>query len=353
MNISKQAFGKTADGMAVDLCTLTNANGLEAKIATYGGIIVSLTAPDRDGKLEDVVLGLDTLEQYLAQSPYFGCITGRYANRIDHGKFTLNGIEYTLTKNEGRRHHLHGGNIGFDKKVWAAAEVRSNEGVGLKLSYLSPDGEENYPGNLSVTVTYTLTNDNALKIDYTATTDQDTVLNLTNHSYFNLAAGRAGDCLGHELMLNAAQFTPIDETLIPTGQLRSVKGTPLDFTTPTVIGDRIEEDYDQLRFGGGYDHNFVLDNLDGSLILAAKVREPITGRVMEVYTTEPAVQFYSSNFLDGSITGKGGVVYKKRYAFCLETQHYPDSPNKPNFPSTVLKPGQTYQTTTIYKFAAE
>ncbi|MBN1219594.1 MAG: galactose mutarotase [Anaerolineae bacterium] len=348
MNITKQTFGKMPDGTLVDLYTLANANGLEVKITNYGGVIVSIVTPDQHGQLGDIVLGFDTLEQYLKQSPFFGCITGRYANRIAKGKFSLDGVEYALAQNDGEN-HLHGGVKGFDKQVWGAIEVKNDDGFGVKLSYLSPDGEEHYPGNLSVTVTYTLTHDDALKIDYFATTDKKTIVNLTNHAYFNLAAGQTEDCLGHELMLNTLHFTPIDQTLIPTGELRPVAGTPLDFTQPTDIGARINEIYDQLRFAGGYDHNFVLDNLDGKLILAARVREPITGRVMEVYTTEPGIQFYSGNFLNGTVAGKG-VVYQKRYGFCLETQHYPDSPNKPHFPSTVLKPGEKYQTTTIYRF---
>jgi aldose 1-epimerase len=349
MNVTKQAFGKMPDGTPVDLYTLTNANGLEAKITSYGGAVVSLLAPDQSGKLDDVVLGLETLEEYIEKSPYFGCITGRYANRIAQGKFTLNGVEYTLVQNDGEN-HLHGGLKGFDKVVWAAQEISSDDGVGLKLTYLSKDGEEGYPGNLSVEVVYTLTNADELKIEYLATTDTETVVNLTNHTYFNLADGGAGDILGHELMLDAGRFTPIDNTLIPTGELRSVEDTPLDFRQLTPIGARIEQDDEQLRFAGGYDHNWVLNSADGSLALAARVQEPTTGRVMEVYTTEPGIQFYSGNFLDGSITGKGGKVYRKRYGFCLETQHFPDSPNQPHFPSTLLKPGEKYQTTTIYKF---
>ncbi|MFN2270153.1 MAG: aldose epimerase family protein [Anaerolineae bacterium] len=351
MNITKEVFGKMADGTLVDLYTLTNDNGLQAKITTYGGVVVSLLVPDRDGKLADVVLGLETLEEYVEKSPFFGCITGRYANRIAKGKFTLNGVEYTLAQNDGPN-HLHGGVKGFDKIVWAAKEKSSDEGPGLELTYLSPDGEENYPGNLSVTVTYTLTNDDALRIDYLATTDADTIVNLTNHTYFNLADGGAGDILGHELMIAADRFTPTDSTAIPTGELCSVAGTPMDFRHFTAIGARIEQDDEQLHFGRGYDHNWVLNSSDGSLALAAKVREPITGRVMEVYTTEPGIQFYSGNFLNGTITGKGGAVYHKRSGLCLETQHFPDSPNQPEFPSTVLKPGETYQTTTIFKFTA-
>jgi aldose 1-epimerase len=347
MNISKQPFGNMPDGSAVDLYTLTNDNGLEVKITNYGGTIVSLVAPDQHGHLDDIVLGFDTLEAYLEKSPFFGCITGRFANRIAQAKFTLNGVEYALAQNDGDN-HLHGGNQGFDKKLWAAEEIRSDEGVGLKLSYTSPDGEENYPGTLSTIVIYTLTNADELKIDYTATTDKDTIVNLTNHSYFNLAG--SGDVLNHELLLNAEHFTPTDETLIPTGELRKVAGTPLDFREMTVIGARVEEDYDQLKFAGGYDHNWVLNNNDGALVLAARVEESTTGRAMEVYTTEPGIQFYGGNFLP-ELAGKEGKTYGYRGGLCLETQHYPDSPNKPDFPSTVLKPGQTYQTTTIYKFS--
>jgi aldose 1-epimerase len=348
MNITQQPFGKMPDGTVVSLYTLTNDKGMQVTITNYGGAIVSLVTPDQHGRLNDVVLGLDTLADYLERSPYFGCITGRYANRIAHAKFTLDGVEYKLAQNDGNN-HLHGGKKGFDKMVWAAQEIRSDEGVGLNLSYISPDGEENYPGTLAMAVTYTLTNNGEFKIHYQATTDKNTVVNLTNHSYFNLAGAGSGDILGHQLMLNADRFTPIDNTLIPTGELRSVAGTPLDFRQMTVIGDRIEQDDDQLAFGGGYDHNWVL-NTDGSLTLAARVQEPTSGRVMEVYTTEPAIQFYSGNFLNG-LTGKAGQVYPKRSGFCLETQHYPDSPNKPDFPSTVLKPGEIYQTTTIYKFS--
>lgn len=352
MKIEKHAFGKTADGTPVELYTLTNANGLEAKITNYGGIVVSLLVPDRDGKPGDVVLGYETLEEYIENNPYFGTLVGRYGNRIARGKFTLEGIEYTLAQNDGEN-HLHGGLKGFDKVVWKADAVRSKNSVGLKLTYLSKDGEEGYPGNLSVTVVYTLTNDNELKIEYTAVTDKVTIVNLTHHGYFNLAGAGLGDILGHELMIKADRFTPVDKGLIPTGELRSVKGTPMDFTRAAAIGARIDQAAEQLVLGGGYDHNWVLNNGDGSLALAAKVYEPTTGRVMEVYTTEPGIQFYSGNFLDGSITGKGGKVYEYRYGFCLETQHFPDSPNKPDFPSTVLKPGETYTTTTIYTFSVK
>ncbi len=352
MSIEKQPFGKTPDGTAVDLYTLTNDNGMVVKIMNYGGTVTSLIVPDRNGKMGDVVLGYDNLDGYLKNNPYFGSIIGRYANRIAKGRFVLNGVEYKLAQNNGEN-HLHGGIKGFDKVVWNAKEVKTGNGVGVELSYLSKDGEEGYPGNLSVTVTYILTNNNELKINYLATTDKDTVVNLTHHSYFNLAGAGEGDILGHELMINADKFTPVDKTLIPTGELRSVKGTPMDFTQPTAIGARINQEDEQLIFGKGYDHNWVLNIVEGALTRVARVYEPKTGRVMEVFTTEPGMQFYSGNFLDGTITGKGGKVYYQRYGFCLETQHFPDSPNKPQFPSTVLKPGQTYRTTTVYQFSTK
>jgi aldose 1-epimerase len=352
-SIAKRSFGKTEDGTAVDLYTLTNSLGMQAAITNYGGIVVSLLVPDRDGKLDDVVLGFDSLEGYLAGHPYFGAIIGRYGNRIAQGTFTLDGKKYALAQNNNQN-HLHGGLKGFDKVVWKARGVLGDKGPGLVLTYLSKDGEEGYPGNLTVTVTYILTDDNDLRIHYRATTDKATPVNLTNHSYFNLAGQGHGDILGHELTIDADRFTPVDEGLIPTGELRHVEGTPFDFRQSTAIGARIDSEDEQLGFGGGYDHNFVLnrdDELD--LSLAARVYEPTTGRVMEVLTTEPGVQFYCGNFLDGSIAGKGGKVYKRRYGFCLETQHYPDSPNKPDFPSTILKPDQEYSTTTVYKFSAK
>ncbi|HWP46191.1 MAG TPA: aldose epimerase family protein [Candidatus Limnocylindrales bacterium] len=352
MGIEKQPFGKTPDGTPVDLYTLTNDNGMVVKITNYGGTVTSLIVPDRNGKMGDVVLGYDNLDGYLKNNPYFGCIIGRYANRIAKGRFVLNGVEYKLAQNNGEN-HLHGGIKGFDKVVWNAKEVKAGNGVGVELSYLSKDGEEGYPGNLSVTVTYVLTNNNELKINYLATTDKDTVVNLTHHSYFNLAGAGEGDILGHELMINADKFTPVDKTLIPTGELRSVKGTPMDFTQSTAIGARINQEDEQLIFGKGYDHNWVLNIVEGALTRVARVYEPKTGRVMEVFTTEPGMQFYTGNFLDGTITGKGGKVYYQRYGFCLETQHFPDSPNKPQFPSTVLKPGQTYRTTTVYQFSTK
>jgi aldose 1-epimerase len=345
--IKKQAFGMTDRQEAVDLYTLTNNSGMEARVMTYGATVVSLKAPDRLGKLSDVVLGYESLDGYLKNSPYFGAIVGRYGNRIGKGSFSLTGKQYTLPKNNGEN-TLHGGIKGFDKVVWKAKEVRSKNGVGLSLTYLSKDGEEGFPGNLSVTVVYTLTNNNELKIEYSAMTDKTTVVNLTHHSYFNLAG--EGSILNHELMINANRFTPVDSGLIPTGELRSVKGTPMDFTQSTDIGTRIDQQDEQLTLGKGYDHNWVLNNNTGKLALAARVYDPSSGRVMEVATTEPGLQFYTGNFLDGSITGKGGQVYKPRSGFCLETQHFPDSPNKPGFPSTVLKPGQKYRTTTIYKF---
>jgi aldose 1-epimerase len=347
VSIEKEAWG-TVDGKPVDLYTLTNANGLEAKITNYGGIVVSLKVLDRNGKLGDVVLGYDNLKGYIENNPYFGAIIGRYGNRIGGAKFSLDGVEYTLAANNGPN-HLHGGIKGFDKVVWKATGVTSDNDVSLELAYLSPDGEEGYPGNLSVTVIYTLTDDNELKIDYFATTDKKTVVNLTHHSYFNFVG--SGDILGHKLWLKASRFTPVDEGLIPTGELRSVIGTPMDFTRPFAIGARIEQDTQQLEYGFGYDHNWVLDKRPGEMALAGSLYEPATGRFMEIYTTEPGIQFYSGNFLDGTITGKRGIIYEFRNGLCLETQHFPDSPNKPDFPSTVLKPDEDYRTTTIYKFS--
>jgi len=352
MKIEKKLFGKTPEGMPVDLYTLTNANGMQVKITNYGGIITNIFVPDKNGLLGDVVLGYDNLDDYIKNNPYFGCIVGRYANRIAKGQFTIDSKTYTLAKNNGPN-HLHGGIKGFDKVVWEAREIKGEDFVGLALKYLSRDGEEGYPGNLSVKVTYKLTNDNELRIDYQATTDKKTIVNLTNHSYFNLRDAGASSILDHVLMINADKFTPVDETLIPTGELRSVEGTPFDFRQPHQIGERINADDEQIKFGGGYDHNFVLNGQTGELRLAAKVFEPKTGRVLEVFTTEPGVQFYSGNFLDGTITGKYGTVYKHRHGFCLETQHYPDSPNHPDFPSVVLNPGEKYQTSTIFKFSVK
>ncbi len=352
VTITKEAFGTTKGGEGVDIYTLKNAKGSVAKIMTYGGTVVQLMVPDKNGKMDDILLGFDNLKDYEEKSPYFGCIIGRYGNRIGKAKFTLDGKEYTLAANNNGQ-HLHGGIKGFDKVVWQAKPFESKEGPGLKLHYLSKDMEEGYPGNLDVTVTYTLTNDNELKIDYHATTDKPTICNLTNHCYFNLAGQGNGDILGHELMINADNFTPVDQYLITTGQIRPVKGTPFDFTSPTAIGKRINADNQQIKYGPGYDHNWVLNKDDFKMSLAAKVYEPTSGRVMEIYTNEPGIQFYSGNFLDGTLTGKDGKVYGHRSGFCLETQHYPDSPNKPNFPSVILLPGQIYQTTTIHKFSAK
>lgn len=347
----RESFGRTRDGQAVDIYTLKNARGAEARITTYGGAVVSLKVPDRAGKFDDVVLGFDDIEGYQKTTTYIGSLVGRYANRIAKGRFTLDGKEYTLATNNGEN-HLHGGLRGFDKVVWKARPLAVRGGSALELTYLSKDGEEGYPGNLNVRVVYTLTDANELKIDYYATTDKDTVINLTNHNYYNLAGQGSGDILGHLLTLNASRFTPTDAGAIPTGELRPVKGTPFDFTRPTAIGARIEQDEEQLKLGKGYDHNFVVNGRAGVLRLAARVTEPTTGRAMEVWTTEPGVQLYTGNYLDGSDIGKGGKPYRYRYGFCLETQHFPDSPNHPAFPSTVLRKGGRFRSTTVYKFSA-
>jgi len=338
------------DGQSIDLYTLTNRNGMKVIITNYGGRGVSLFVPDRAGKVADVVLGFDDLSGYLEQNPYFGALVGRYANRIAKAEFKLESAEYHVPQNDGPN-ALHGGIRGFDKRVWTARDL-SKENPSLELTYLSKDNEEGYPGNLSVKVIYTLTDNNELQIDYTATTDKDTVLNLTNHSYLNLAGQGNGNILNHQLTINADRFTPINTTLIPTGELRPVDGTPFDFRKPTSIGARINDDDEQLKFGKGYDHNFVVNHKGAGLVLAARVTDPASGRVMEVLTTQPGVQLYTGNFLDGSIHGKGGKVYGYRSALCLETQHFPNSPNQPNFPSAALKPGQTFQETTIYRFPA-
>jgi aldose 1-epimerase len=350
--ITKESFGKTADGQGVDIYTLTNRNGMKARITNYGGIVVSLTAPDRDGKYADVVLGYNDLDSYLKPPyPYFGALIGRYGNRIAKGRFTLNGVEYKLAVNNGEN-HLHGGIKGFDKVVWTASEVRISAGPALALTYLSKDGDEGYPGNLRVRVLYTLTNRNELKIEYHATTDKDTVLNLTHHSYFNLAGEGNGDILDHRLVLKADRFLPTDAGAIPTGELRNVTGTPFDFLNATAIGSRINQDDEQIKIGNGYDHTWVINGLMGKLRQAATVYESTTGRVLEVWTTEPGVQFYTGNYLDGTAIGKSGKPYQRRTGFCLETQHYPDSPNHPKFPTTTLKKGQTFSSITVYKFLA-
>ena len=347
-HISKQPFGKTADGTAVDLYTLRNAAGVEAKISNYGGTVTSLKVPDNKGRMGDVVLGYDNLNGYLKSSPYFGCLVGRYGNRIAKGKFTLEGKDYTLATNN-YPNALHGGIKGFDKVVWNAKEITTADGPALELRYTSKDGEEGYPGNLSVTAIYTLTSENGLKLEYTATTDKATVVNLTQHSYFNLA--EKGDILGHVVTMSADKFTPVDSTLIPTGELRPVEGTPFDFRKATSIGARINQDDEQLKFGKGYDHNWVFSKPTGQLTVLARVTEPTSGRILEVLSTEPGLQFYSGNFLDGTITGKGGWTYQFRNGFCMEPQHFPDSPNKPEFPSVVLRPGQTYRNTIVYRFS--
>ncbi|PYS72792.1 MAG: galactose-1-epimerase [Acidobacteria bacterium] len=347
--VTKENFGKTSEGQNVDIYTLTNRRGAEVKITNYGGIITSLKVPDRKGKRDDIVLGFDNLDAYLKGSPYFGAIIGRYANRIAKGRFTLNGHQYTLAVNNGEN-HLHGGIKGFDKVVWTARPLKVPNGAALRLTYLSKDAEEGYPGNLSVRVIYTLTNANELKIEYWATTDKDTVINLTSHSYFNLAGQGIGDILNHQLLINARRFTATDAGSIPTGELKSVKGTPFDFTSAFRIGERINDDDQQLKFAKGYDHNFVLNGRMGTLRQAAVVYEPTSGRSMEIWTTEPGIQFYTGNFLDGTLTGKDGKVYQQRYGFCLETQHFPDSPNHPSFPTAVLRRGQQYHTITIHRF---
>jgi aldose 1-epimerase len=378
--VERSVFGRTPDGRQVDLFTLTNAQGMEVRVITYGGIIVSLRVPDRTGELGDVVLGYDDLEGYLAESPYFGAIIGRYGNRIGGAAFELDGVRYELAANDGSN-HLHGGIRGFDKVAWDAEAFRREQECGVVFSRTSPDGEEGYPGNLEVRVTYTLTDANELIFDYYAVTDRPTPVNLTQHTYFNLEGDGARDILDHELTLHADRFTPVDEGLIPTGELAPVDGTPFDFRVSRPVGLRIGADHPQIRRGGGYDHNFVLnregEGMGGSdasgegdppgrtsaggaagkaaepLMPAVRVFAPGTGRFMEVHTTEPGVQFYSGNFLDGSLTGKGGAVYHHRFGFCLETQHFPDSPNQPTFPSTILRLGQEYRSRTVYEFGVE
>ncbi len=346
--VTHAPFGKTSDGTPVEIYTLTNSSGVEIKAMTYGCIITSLKVPDKNGKLADVVLGYDTLEEYLKDSPYFGAVVGRYGNRIAKGQFTLGGKTYKLATNNGPN-HLHGGNKGFDKVVWSATPKTAADGVGVVFTRTSPDGEEGYPGNLHATVTYTLTDKNELIIEYHATTDKPTPVNLTQHSYFNLAADD-GDILGHQLTIEADRYTPVDATLIPTGELARVTGTPFDFRKPTAIGARIKDSNPQLKNGNGYDHNWVLNRTKNGLEHAVRVVEPKTGRTLDIATTEPGVQFYTGNFLDGSIKGKGGRTYTQRSAFCLETQHFPDSPNHSNFPSTILQPGQTYSSKTVFTF---
>lgn len=348
-------FGQV-DSVDVFLYTLENKNGVRIDITNYGGTIVRWLVPDRNGKLEDITLGFNTIGEYVEKSPYFGCIVGRYANRIANGQFVLDGVTYKLPINNdpgGMPCSLHGGIKGFDKRVWDAKIIKDETGKGLKLHYLSKDGEEGYPGNLDVTVTYHLTQDNKLVIDYRATTDKATPVNLTNHAYFNLKGEGNGNILDHVLMIKASSMTPVNAGLIPTGEITPVAGTPFDFTEQYPIGERINEDDQQLKFGLGYDHNWVLDNQSGDMALAATLYEPESGRLMKVFTSQPGLQFYSGNFLDGTLIGKSGKNYVFRGGLCLETQHYPDSPNQPQFPSTILRPGEVYQTRTAYQFTVK
>ncbi len=354
--IEKKPWGKTAKGEEIQLYTLHNGKA-EVSIATWGATVTSLRVPDRTGAIADVVLGFDSLEPYMKDHPFFGVVVGRYANRIGQGRFTLDHKEYRLTINNGKN-QLHGGPEGFYRKVWKAEEVDAKDGPAVKLTYVSPDGEEGYPGTLTASVIYTLTDDGALRMEYSATTDKLTVVNLTNHAYFNLAGPGEGDILGHELMVKAARFTPVDETSIPTGELRSVANTPFDFRKPTALGARIkaqdQHEDAQLKIGKGYDHNFVLDGgVTRKPRLVATMHDPKSGRVLEIITTEPGLQLYSGNFLDGTIKGKGGKPYAYRSGFCLESQHYPDSPNHPSFPPVVLRPGKKYQSTTLYRFTSD
>lgn len=350
MSITKRAYGKTVEGNVVDIFTLMNTKGLAVEITNFGGIIVSLKTPDSKGQLEDIVLGYDQLEGYMKKGPYFGAVIGRYANRIANGSFELNGLQYNVAKNEGEN-HLHGGIVGFDKVVWEAETVKEGENENLVLSYTSADGEEGYPGKLDVKVTYALSEDNGLSINYSAVTDKDTIINLTNHSYFNLSGHDSGNILAHEVMLNADKFTVVDKYSIPTGELRAVEGTPLDFTEMTPVGNRINSDYEQIVFGGGYDHNFVINQCKCDIKKAAEVYDPATGRFMEVYTTKPGIQLYTGNFLDGTEIGKGGTAYGKRSGLCLETQFFPNSINEEHFPTPILRVGDTYHHKTIYKFS--
>jgi aldose 1-epimerase len=349
MFLSEKPFGKTAANEPVTLYTLKNTQGMEVHIMNYGAIITKIIVPDKNEVMEDVVLGFENVADYIKDSPYFGAIVGRYGNRIAAGKFSLDGKSYTLAaQNNGQ--HLHGGLKGFDKKVWKM--IGKKEGS-ITLSYLSVDGEEGFPGNLEIQVTYTLSEDNAISMDYSAKTDRATVLNICNHSYFNLSGNAKRDVLDHVIQLNAPHFIPVDKVLIPTGEVKSVKGGPFDFTSPKKIGLDINAADEQIAFGSGYDHCYAFDKAPGAYGKIAHVEDPISGRIMEVFTTEPGVQFYTGNHLNGRLTGKNGAVYTKRSGFCLETQHYPDSPNKPNFPSTVLRPGETYTSKTVYQFSVQ
>lgn len=354
MNIEQSSFGETADGKPVEKYTITNNSGLEMSVISYGGIITSLKVPNKDGAYENVVLGFDNIKDYENGSPYFGAIIGRYGNRIANGKFAIDGEEYSLETNDGPN-TLHGGEKGFDKVVWDVESSTSEDTATLKFSYTSKDGEGGYPGNLETTVTYTLNSDNELDIKYEATTDKKTIVNLTQHSYFNLSGDFSKKIVDHVVAINADEFLPVDKTLIPTGELKPVKGTPFDFTEPTPIskGLEMEGSNEQLDRGPGFDHCWVLNEQDSGVRLAASAYEPDSGRFMEVYTNEPALQFYIGNFLDGSLPAPGGATYEKRTGFCMETQHYPDSPNQEKFPSTVLEPGEKYTSETSYKFSVK
>ena len=348
-SIKESAFGSLADGTPVRLFTLTNASGMEVQAITYGLILKSIKVPDRAGRFDDIVVGHDDLDGYLTKSRFFGAVAGRYANRIAGGHVTIDGVSYSLSLNNGPN-HLHGGFKGFDKIVWDAEINADPRGPSVVFTHTSPDGHEGYPGTLAARVVYTLTDANELIVEYSATTDKPTIVNMTQHSYFNLAGDGSGDVLGHRITINADRYTPVDSNQIPTGELAPVEGTPFDLRRETTIGDRIDADHPQLKASLGYDHNFVLSRRGAGLELAARLVDPKTGRSMEVRTTEPGMQFYSGNKLDGSMVGKGGHVYRARTGLCLETQHFPDSPNKPNFPSTVLRPGEKYESTTVFKF---
>jgi aldose 1-epimerase len=350
--VGRQSFGTTTAGEAVDLFTLRNSGGMEARVTNYGAIIVSLRVPDRNGALDDVALGFDSLPPYLGSHPFFGALVGRYANRIANATFTIDGETFSLTANSGPN-HIHGGRRGFDKIAWRAEPFQTDTSSGLVFTYTSPHGEEGYPGTLRNTVTYTLTDSNQLIFDYHATTDRPTHVNFTQHSYFNLAGQGRGDIMGHQLTLNASRFTVPGPGLIPTGEIAAVAGTPLDFRRPAPIGARIDQDHEQMRLTRGYDHNFVLDREADGLMLAARVHEPVSGRVLEVYTTEPGIQLYTANFREPGVQGKGGAVYLGRGGFALETQHFPDSPNQPAFPSTLLRPGEEYRSRTVYRFSVQ
>ena len=355
-SISMERYGVLANGQVAHLYTLTNANGMVAEITNYGGIVTRLLVPDRKGKLDDVVLGYNTLDEYVAETPYFGCLVGLYGNRIDDGRFVLDGKTIQVTANSeagGEAVHLHGGAQGLDKVVWDPTPSVGENSANLELRFLHPDGKEGFPGNVDITVVYRLTNDNELTVSYHATTDKPTVINLTHHSYFNLKGEGRGTALDHELMIRADSITPVDAGLVTTGGYMPVKGTPFDFNKPTRPMDRIEKKHKQLEYGGGFDHNWVLKRKGDGLELAASVYEPSSGRFMEVLTEEPGIQYYAGNFLDGSLVGKRGVAYQKRDGFCLETQHFPDSPNHSSYPSTVLRPGEVYETNTVYRFSVK